>query len=161
MTVSSLMKCCVLTDVTRWMTTAQPKTSWLCASHTTTLVQCNAVLLLFTPCIIMHVTLVELSKLLLFEHKQQWCWVEKRFTAKESCACVGACHSSVLIQSVTNTGSPCGFSHSNICCHFVGLHDGTFCAYASRKCWVVSAPPWHSTLHQHLAALSLFFIHIK
>lgn len=32
----------VFTDVTRWMTTVQPKTSWRCASHTTTLVRSNS-----------------------------------------------------------------------------------------------------------------------
>lgn len=35
----SLKKWCVFSGVTRWMTTAQPKTSWLCASLTTTMVQ--------------------------------------------------------------------------------------------------------------------------
>lgn len=34
---------CFLTDVTKWMITVQPKTSWLCASHTTTLVNSNLV----------------------------------------------------------------------------------------------------------------------
>lgn len=43
---------CIFTDVTRWMTTAQPKTSWLCASHTITLVRSNLISLhIFTLCI--------------------------------------------------------------------------------------------------------------
>lgn len=126
------------------MTTAQPKTSWPCASLTTTLVYPPQSVSSSHPVPVSHLILVKLTWIApVGMLTQQQYWVENCFIAKQTTHCgahVLVCHSA-LIRSVTATSLQCA------------LCDGTFFAHANRKLWVVSATPLHRTLYQHLSAL--------